>query len=501
MFFSKRPIDTAAAIDLGSNSFHMIVARIENGQIHVQDKLKEMVRLGGGLDAEGNLTPEAQERALDCLHRFGERIRGLPPHAVRAVGTNTLRKARNRHVFLPLAETALGHRIEIVAGREEARLIHLGVAHSMPKIDGRRLVMDIGGGSTEYIIGQGFEAEVMESLHMGCVSFSRRYFRNGRIDEENWLAARIAAQRELEAIRHTYRAIGWNEAVGASGTLLSVARVLREQGWGEEGITRKGLKKLRKAMIEAGHVDRLVLKGLSEQRAPVFPGGVAIVEATLMELDIELMKVSDGALREGLIYDLIGRGEPESIRGRTVQTLARRLQVDEEQARRVATFAERLFQGVAEDWGLEQEDLELLQWSASLHEVGRVIAHSQYHKHGHYLLAHADMPGFSLQDQQSLALLVRAHRRKFPARLFAELPPEEARRLERLALLLRLSVLLHRSREDREIPLQGIRGQEAGLKISFDEEWLEAHQLTRTDLLAERALLEAAGLQLKVKGA
>ncbi|HHJ12726.1 MAG TPA: exopolyphosphatase [Chromatiales bacterium] len=499
--FRRRAIDTAAAIDLGSNSFHMIVARIDNGQIHVEDKLKEMVRLGGGLDAEGNLTPEAQERALDCLRRFGERIRGLPPHAVRAVGTNTLRRARNRQVFLPLAEAALGHPIEIVAGREEARLIHLGVAHSLPIIEGRRLVMDIGGGSTEYIIGRRFEAEVMESLHMGCVSFSQRHFRNGEIDEENWMAARLAARRELEAIRHDFLELGWEEAVGASGTLLSVARVLREQGWSEDGITRKGLKRLRKHMIEAGHVDRLRLKGLSEQRAPVFPGGVAIVEATLMEFGIERMKVSDGALREGLIYDLLGRGEPESIRGRTVQTLARRLQVDATQAERVARLSGRLFERVAQDWDLQDEDRELLHWAAQLHEVGRLIAHNQHHKHAHYLLAHADMAGFSLQEQQRLALLVRAHRRKFPAKLFAALPPAQAKRLERLAMLLRIAVLLYRSREDRDIPLKRVKGRKYGLKLAFEGDWLAQNQLARADLLAERGLLQAAGLELVLEEA
>jgi exopolyphosphatase/guanosine-5'-triphosphate,3'-diphosphate pyrophosphatase len=496
MFNRKLP-ETVAAVDLGSNSFHMVVVRIENGQIHVLDRLKEMVRLGGGLDKKGNLTEEAQERALACLARFGERVRSLERGAVRAVGTNTLRKARNSSAFLPRAEEALGHPIGIVAGREEARLIYLGVSHSLAATEARRLVMDIGGGSTEYIIGSHFEPQIMESLHMGCVSITQRCFPDGVIDEKNWKQAVLMARGELQTIRRDYLREGWEQSVGASGTLLAVSRVLREQGWSEHGITTKGLSKLRKAMIEAGHVDKLELAGLGEDRAPVFPGGVAIVQATFESLKIDQMEVSDGALREGLIYDLLGRHSHENVRGRTIETLATRFNIDIPQAQRVARTAHILFEQVADDWLLEDEHDELLEWAAHLHEIGRIISHSQYHKHGAYLLEHADLSGFSVQEQFRLATLVRCHRRKFPMKLFADCDKQECILIKQLAILLRLAVLFHRNRTDREIPFEAIKAGENSLKLKFSKGWLEERQLTEAALQAECQLLQAIDFSLK----
>jgi len=495
--FQRRLPDTVAAVDLGSNSFHMIVARIENGQIHVVDKLREMVRLGGGLDKKGNLTEEAQEKALACLARFGERVRSLERGAVRAVGTNTLRKARNSAVFLPRAEAALGHPIEIVAGREEARLIYLGVAHSLAATEARRMVMDIGGGSTEYIIGSRFEPRVMESLHMGCVSITQRFFPDGVIDEKNWKNAVLAARGELQTIRKDYLREGWEQSVGASGTLLAVSRVLREQGWSENGITVRGLAKLRKAMIDAGHVDNLNLTGLGSDRAPVFPGGVAIVQATFESMNIEVMEVSDGALREGLIYDMLGRSRHEDVRGRTIETLAQRFQIDVDQARRVTLTARRLFDRVADDWTLNDEDAELLEWVSRLHEIGRIISHSQYHKHGAYLLEHADLAGFSVQEQFRLATLVRSHRRKFPIKLFAECEEQECILMKHLIILLRLAVLFHRNRTDRKIPFEMIKAGDNSLKLKFSKGWLEERQLTERALQTEQQLLQAIGFNLK----
>jgi exopolyphosphatase/guanosine-5'-triphosphate,3'-diphosphate pyrophosphatase len=494
--FQRKLHDTVAAIDLGSNSFHMIVARIENGQIHVLDKMKEMVRLGGGLDKKGNIRPEVQERALACLSRFGERLSSLPYGAVRAVGTNTLRKARNSGEFLPLAEQALGHPIDIVAGREEARLIYLGVAHSLSASDDKRLVMDIGGGSTEYIIGTGFEPKKMESLHMGCVSMTQRYFSDGLINEKNWNLAVLHARRELQTIRKEYRKTGWVQAVGASGTLLAIHRVLLAQEWSKEGITLKGLSRLRKAMMGMERIENLALEGLGEDRAPGFVGGVAIVQATFEALKIDVMDVSDGALREGLIYDLLGRSRHEDVRERTIETLERRFHIDPLQGRRVSETAMRLFKEVADAWGLSGDHGNWLEWSARLHEIGRVIAHSQYHKHGAYMLEYADMPGFSLQEQKRIAMLVRAHRRKFPAKIFLSCVKAEKATMRQLAVLLRLAVLFHRKRDDRDIPITNISAGEDTLELAFSDGWLEANMLTEAELVSEQEILYKHGFSL-----
>ncbi len=486
-----------AAVDLGSNSFHMIVARIDQGHIHMLDRLKETVRLGGGLDENNNLTPEAMERALGCLERFGQRVRNLPRGSVRCVGTNTLRKARNSKVFLPLAQKSLGHPIEIIAGREEARLIYLGVSHSLADDRGRRLVMDIGGGSTELIIGERFEPLHMESLHMGCVSMSEAFFPKGKITAEAWQRAHTAARLELRPIELLYRDLGWDEATGASGTLLAVAKVVREMGWSSTGITLEALHQLRDALIAGGDVKKLQLNGLSKDRAPVFPGGVAVLLAVFEGLKIAHMGVSDGALREGLIYDLLGRIQHEDVRGRTIDNLMRRFQVDTEHAQFIRDTAVGLLEQVADAWELDEDHADTLGWAAQLHEIGLAIAHSGYHKHGAYLIENSDLPGFSRPEQLLLGLLVRAHRRKFPVKLFEALSEEEFCTGQRLAILLRLAVLLHRSRSHKQIPVSAAVGKEKCLKLSFDPRWLDEHPLTRADLDNEIGVLKQAKFKLK----
>jgi len=296
-------IETAAAVDLGSNSFHMIVAEVNGGRLKVVDKMREMVRLAGGLDEKNRLRDEVAVRAVDCLRRFGQRLRGVPKGNVRAVGTNTLRKARNSGQFVARAEEALGHPIDVISGHEEARLIYLGVSHSLEDDSRQRLVVDIGGGSTELIVGRKFEPRYMESLHMGCVSSSQRYFRDGKITAQQMHAAEIAAHQELESLTTVYRKIGWETSVGASGTILAIHDAVHSEGWSKDGITPAALKKLSKALISAGHVDNLELNGVTAERAPVFPGGVAILSAIFEALGIEQMGVASGALREGLIQD------------------------------------------------------------------------------------------------------------------------------------------------------------------------------------------------------
>lgn len=492
------PPEFVAAVDLGSNSFHMTVARVDDGRIHIVDRIKEMVRLAAGLNADNELEPDVAERALACLERFGERLRELPRGNVRAVGTNTLRRAKRSVEFLRAAEEALGHSIEIIAGREEARLIYLGVAHDVAHDEEQRLVMDIGGGSTEFVIGRRFTPLHLESLYMGCVGLSQRYFADGRLDKASVAAAELSARQELEPIQARYRRAGWDEAVGASGTILTAGALLGGDR-GEDGITLAGLYGLREKLLEAGHVDRLSLPGLQPERAPVFPGGLAILVASFEALGIKRMHCSDWALREGILFDLIGRFRQTDVRDKTIADLSGRYRVDQQQADRVERTALELRAQVAKSWKLRKEKYgDLLGWAARLHELGLAIAHNQYHKHGAYVLAEGDLPGFSRQEQALLALLVRSHRRKFPVALYRELPVDQAERAVRLAVLLRLSVVLHRGRSDSPLPGIIAEADDLMLRLEFPGEWLEEHPLTVADLEQEASFLRAARITLKV---
>jgi exopolyphosphatase/guanosine-5'-triphosphate,3'-diphosphate pyrophosphatase len=490
--------DSFAAVDLGSNSFHMIVASYTDGRLQVVDRLKDMVRLASGLDNRRNLNQEAMDRAIACLQRFGERIREIPKRNVRAVGTNTLRQARNGAAFLAKARQALGHRIEIIAGREEARLIFLGVAHTVYSEEDKRLVVDIGGGSTELIIGRAFKPNCMESLYMGCVNVSEKFFGGGEISAKRMRRALLFARQELEGVEATYRRTGWDNAIGASGTVIAIHDVVRNRGWSEQGITSEALGKLREHLVAAGSVDKLELPGVADRRLPVFPGGVAILSAIFEGLKVERMTVSDGALREGLLYDLIGRVRDRDIRDQTIVDMGQRYGSDPEHARRVGATAVKLFAQIRESWALEErDDAKLLEWAAAVHEIGLSIAHAQHHRHAAYLLTYSDMPGFSRQEQFNLAMLVRMHRRHVPLEELDQVPDGDRTRITRLCVLLRAAVLLNRSRTDIELPDIAATAAESFLELRFPDGWLDAHPLTQTDLETERDLLAAVGVELK----
>ncbi len=492
--------DTVAAVDLGSNSFHMIVARWHEGEVITVDRIKETVRLASGLDAKNRLSAEAQERALACLGRFGQRLQTLPHGSVRALGTNTLRKARAARRFLELAEEALGHPVEIISGREEARLIFLGVAHTLADDGGRRLVIDIGGGSTEFIIGERFEPHLAESMQMGCVTFSALHFPDGRINTRRFRQAELHAQLELQPIVASYRSLGWEQALGSSGTLLALDRMLHEGGLEKtRGMSLGGLESLRAQMIEAGTFDRLNLPGLGEDRRPVIAGGLAVIIGAFKALGIERMTTSDGALREGVVHDLFGRFHHEDVRGRTIQHLRKRFAVDAMHADRVVAEARRLFAPVADVWNLAASDHDLLSWAAELHEIGLALAHSRYHKHGEYILTYADLPGFSRQEQADMALLVRVHRRRLHERLFEDLPKARRKRMIRLAMLLRLAVLLHRSRTDEPVPIQAVSATRHAVVLEFEPDWLANHPLTAADLSNEASQTAVLGFSLEAR--
>jgi exopolyphosphatase / guanosine-5'-triphosphate,3'-diphosphate pyrophosphatase len=489
--------EVVAAVDLGSNSFHMIVARITDGHMQITDRLKEMVRLGEGLNDDKVLDPLVSERALSCLSRFGQRLREFSPGSVRAVGTNTLRQLAPDSDFLPRAEAALGHPIEVIAGREEARLIYLGVAHDLAAGTERRLVVDIGGGSTEIIVGLGFSPRVRESLYMGCVSMSRRHFADGRITARAMEKAELTGALEVRPVRELFRRTGWQTAVGSSGTIKSIAAVVAAEGWSEDGISAASLLKLRDALVEIGHTSAITLKGLAEERKPVFAGGVAVLQSVFETLGIAHLQVSDYALREGLIYEMMGRSQHEDVRERTVSSLCRHFQIDQEHAERVRRTALALYRRLAGPWSLrEPNQALLLAWAARLHEIGVMVSHSQYQKHGAYLLRNADLAGFTRPEQTLLAVLVLGHRRKFPVQDLAALPEASRESARRLCVILRLAVLLHRGRSSENKPKPTLAADGDSLVMGFPDDWLADHPLTRLELEEEAKRLAAAGIQL-----
>ena len=509
-----------AALDLGSNSFHLIVAYDHGDRLQVVDRHKETVRLAEGLTTDNSLAPTVAARALACLKRLGQRVRDLPTGNVRIVGTNTLRKARDSLDFIEAAERALGHRVEIISGREEARLIYLGVSHSLEPLEDSaeaRLVVDIGGGSTELILGRQFQPHLMESLYMGCVSMSTTYFPDGRLEAARFGQARNAARQELEVIEEIYRARGWDTAIGASGTLLAIHDAILELT-GERGITPDGLTTLERHLVQTGHIDDIELESIDAERAPVLPGGLAIASAVVDALRVDSMAVSDGALREGLLHDLLGRVHAHDIRETTVADLMRRYHVDTGHARRVATTVAKILEQVSWDLaenlaggspnapGVGGNDARssgslsgpaaarLLRWGALLHEIGMDIAHSQYHKHGGYLLDNMDLPGFSRSEQHNLSMLVRCHRRKFPIEELNGSPS-----LIALCVLLRLAVVLHRGRSEYALPAFWVVPTGDGeIRLTFPKRWLEEHPLTRLDLEQESEYLAVIPLKLTV---
>ncbi|MEM9056585.1 MAG: Ppx/GppA phosphatase family protein [Pseudomonadota bacterium] len=493
-----RQQDFLAAVDLGSNSFHMVVARNEDGNLVIIDRLREMVRLAEGLRRDGTLDPDVIARALDCLSRFGQRLTALSQGNVRIVGTNTLRKARRSRAFLEQSEAALGHPIEVISGREEARMVYLGVAHSAPREPGNRLVVDIGGGSTELIVGEGMKPLEMSSQYLGCISATRQWFRNRKFTRKRLRKALLAVGVELEPIAPRLKRLGWDSVVGSSGTVRATESVLRANGWCESGISRDGLDKLMAHFVELRHLGDTVINGVAADRMVVFPGGAVILAGVFDALGIEHMRVSDGALREGLLIDLIGRRGGGDARTRSLQALQRRYEVDVEQAESVARTGAALLEGVAGAWELEHPlNAKLVQWAAAVHEIGLAVAHAKYHAHGAYLLRVGDLPGFSQYEQILLASMVACHRRKLSASAFDKLPRPWGNRLRRLIVPFRLAVLLNRSRSYAALPAIALEAGRNAVRLVTPDGWLDDHPLTRADLELEARYLAALDLDLQ----
>ena len=488
-----------AAVDLGSNSFHLVIGRLERGRLVIIDQIKEIVRLGGGLDDNSCLTLEAQSRAFACLSQFGQRLQNIQPTNIRAVGTNTFRKARNIAEFLPKAEKYLGHTIDVITGLEEARLIYESVCYGLSENSGMRLVIDIGGGSTEIIAGSESDRRLAESLYIGCVSLTNSRFPDNRITEERMLRAELDAQLEIRTIHRQFRDHGWDKALGCSGTIRAVGDVLRELKWTDGSIDRESLQKLRSEVVKFDHSSELVKLGFEPNRCEVLPGGLAIVCALFDWLNIDFMQVSDRALREGVMYDLLGRLQNDDARQRTVSSLVEHWSIDKDHALRVHDLALNMYDQVEHEWFADEtEARSLLGWAATLHEIGLSIAHAKYHEHGAYLLEFSDMSGFSKPEQAALAMLVGGHRRKMPTNFAATRTHLRKRTLRRLCVILRLAVLLHRPRTDRfDLSVQMTVNRKRIL-LEFSELWFTDHPLTFADLKRERNYLKEAGFKLRV---
>jgi exopolyphosphatase/guanosine-5'-triphosphate,3'-diphosphate pyrophosphatase len=487
-----------AAVDLGSNSFHLVVARCEHGEPRVIDRLRDNVRLAAGLAGDGSLDPDYRARALASLARFGQRIAGFPATRVRAVATNAVRRLATPQVFLAEAEAALGQAVEVVSGREEGRLIFLGVAHDLPASAQQRLVVDVGGGSTEFIIGRALEPLSTASVQVGCVASTLHFFPHGKLTARRWQHARDEIGVLLQQFAEDFLDIGWQEAYASSGTARAIGAVLQGLQLSDDGITADALGALRNILLQQGDIAAIRLPGLIEERVPVFAGGVVILESVFAALGIERLQVCESAMREGLLWDLIGRAEGRDPRTASVDALASRYGVDRAHARRVEASALALFDQVDADWGLDGDGREWLSWAARVHEIGLAIAHSQHHHHGGYILRNADLAGFSRQEQQLLGAIVECHRRKPRKAAIGALPLRYQALARHLTALLRLATLFCRARRTEALPPVRLHAHDQHLHLTLPDDWLRQHPLTEADLAQERAPMHALGLTLNV---
>jgi len=488
--------NTYAAVDLGSNSFHMLVARREFGELRVIDRIKEMIRLGGGLNREGQLDQETRDRALACLARFGQRLRGIPADNIRAVGTQTFRRLKNANAFLMVAETSLSCSIDIIGGREEARLIYLGVSQGVSGHQEQRLVIDIGGGSTEIVIGQGLEPIEMESVQFGCVSLTRQFFADGHLTQKRWNKAVNRVLADLQELRVRYLEAGWRSAIGSSGTILAITEICRQMGWIEKDIDASAITRLRDKLLSFKSIDSVQLPGLSEDRHPVLVGGLAILAACFNAFSLQRIQASPYALREGVLHDLLGRMENRDPREKTVSAFKARYGVDQVQVRRVRKIAMSSAQQIQDAADLKPVHIQLLGWAADLHEAGLSISHSRYQDHSGYLVQYSDMAGFTQQEQQFLAALVRHHRGAVPRDFTRALPGRLREPLRFIVFCLRLACILCRTRDDSAIPRFRLNLADQQISMELPYEWRMAHPLTMADLRREVQNLRAIELQL-----
>lgn len=486
-----------AAVDLGSNSFHLIVARLEHGEIRPVHTLAEKVQLGAGL-IDSKLTDEAIERGLACLARFGQLLASVEPLRVRVVGTNALRQAKNRRAFTEPAEKLLGVPIDVVYGREEARLVYVGVAHTLSDDEQSRLVVDIGGGSTEFIIGERFEPRRLESLQLGCVSYAKRYFPDGVISKNHFKAAYDAAAIEVSHIRRNFRSKQWSEAVGSSGTLKAVELLIAAEGWRDDGIDRDALDKLRKRLLKFNNSADIDIEGLSEKRRHVITAGVAIISAIFDVLDITQMRTSKGALREGVIYDLMGRLSHEDVRERSITAMIARYSADESTGKLVSDCVGWLAEAVADEWQFSARDIELLKWAGYCHEIGGAISQKHLNRHSAYLLRNSDLPGFSQGEQEVIATLVLSHRGKLKPEMLSEYSETQRPLVAKMVALLRLAVIFKYVDDPERLKEFGVAADGDDLRLTLPDDWQVSHPLTTWELEQARSVISKFDIRVLI---
>ena len=485
-----------AAVDLGSNSFHMVIARLTEGRMQIIVRIKERVRLAEGMDGQRRMSPEAMARGLDCLALFAERLTNIKPDQIRIAGTYTLRRASNARDFVREAAKVLNHPIEIISGQEEARLIYQGVAHTQ-HIEGQVLVVDIGGGSTELIIGEGFEHKALTSRKMGCVSFTQSFFGNGKLGEKAFNAAVLEAQHQLAPIINQYRKLGWQSCLGSSGSIRTVRDVLQGEEWTDGAITLAGLERLKEEMLKHKRVDQLKLAGLTEERQGVFAAAVAILLGLFTSLPIERMEYSDGALREGLLYEFEERLQHHDIRERTALALSTHYRIDKRQATRVESSVLSLFDALSGPWEMPEEPYRaILGWAARLHEIGLAINYSGIHKHSAYILQNTDLPGFNQDDQALLAALVRFHRKGLKLSELPALPNHDEQTVLRCIRILRLAVAAHHRRQDNLLPEWNVQAAGDQLVVTLPLDWCDENKLLMQNLEKEHRYCHEQGWPL-----
>lgn len=489
-----------AAIDLGSNSFHMIIARIINGSIQVLSRLKQKVQLAEGLDENNVLSQEAIARGVNCLALFAERLQGFAVENVNVVGTFTLRTAVNNDEFLREAKKVFPYPINIITGQTEAKTIYAGVSHTQPEM-GRKLVIDIGGGSTEMIIGEGFHPLIAESRHMGCVSFAKKFFPNGKVSADNFYQAKQSAVNKIEDLAFEYRRLGWQSVLGSSGTIKTVYQVIAENFDPNGVITQQRITQLIEKVLQVSHFDELHLDGLNEDRVDVFIPGLAILSAVFDTFSITEMRYSDGALREGVMYSLEKNFQVSDIRQRTALSLAEQFNLDLAQSERVYQSA-KLLSKQYQYWQsskLKDEMIDILLWAARLHEVGIVINHKGLQKHSAYILQNMELPGFDKEQQRLLATLVRYQINGIKLSDFSKLSRYDTQDILTLIRLLRLAILLNKSRQatvfSDKIQLKIDRTLKQW-SLQFESSYLTQNPLIKHDLIAENKLLRELELEL-----
>lgn len=470
-----------AVIDLGSNSFYMMIACVNQGVVQVVGIIKQKVRLASGLNENNELSLEAMERGWKCLAMFAERLQDIEPGNVRIVGTATLRLAKNVDVFLKKAHEILGHSVNVISGEKEAETIYLGVAHTSFS-EKNRLVIDIGGASTEMIVGTGFTPSLLTSLSLGCVTWLERYFADGLLNESNFSQAIKAAEAQIEPVRDKYVSKGWDVALGASGTVQAICEILATQS--VEGVlTLERLEDIKQQAIRCGAIDGLSIEGLVKERVLVFPSGLAILIAIFRQLKVKEMTLAGGALREGVLYGMLPEMQNTNIRQRTIDGLVCRFGIDKEQGEFVASLAKSMVYDLNDKWQLARFDgIDVLDAAAKIHELGLIVEYRKNHRHGAYILENSSLPGFTQEQHQILNCLIYNYRQAIDMSVVTKMAGSTAEVAERLTRILRVAVILAMRRKHEAIPKIAMTCDDGVLRLNLPGDWLTLHPLMQEEL-------------------